>query len=131
MKALSVLFITLTIFGANARAGLLCQTVNPEKASLKLKEPNNTRAYTLVLETAMAKTLFGAIPVKSEPGALYSKTTYSIWGPTGIFGSLIVTEKLFIGRGGCGRGSCDNGIKTIHALLDYNGAKTHFSCEKL
>ncbi|MEQ1878785.1 MAG: hypothetical protein ABL958_19245 [Bdellovibrionia bacterium] len=132
MKALYVLLITLSLLGtSHARAGVFCQTEQPVKATLKLAEPKNSRAYTLVLETALAKTVFGAIPVKHEPGIVYNKTTYSIWGSTGIFGTLVLSSKQFIGRGGCGRGSCDNGLTSLTAVLDYNGAQTKFICQNL
>jgi hypothetical protein len=133
--AIPALLITLSLLGLapRARADLICQTEPISKTKVTLKEPGNTRGHTFTILTEKGNAIFGATPIKYEPGFAFKKVHYKIWNAS-IEGTFIVATKQNIGRGGCGRGFCDqlpHFPQTATAVLNLYGNVTNFTCTVL
>lgn len=65
----------------------------------------------------------------TESSGLYQQLIFEQLNNFGPNAKLTVTESTFIGRGGCGRGSCDkNVIHQVHALLVKDEKEIYLYC---
>lgn len=67
--------------------------------------------------------------VSKQEGTLNAQYIYNLM----LGGQLTISESVFVGRGGCGRGDCElpSSRKTISAkLVNAHGQESYYSCTK-
>ena len=102
---------------------------NTEGVSLKIipflaRMPMKKIIYSDLESQIEEDTYFG-----TESSSLYSQLIFSKLNNFGPNAKLTVTESTFIGRGGCGRGSCDqNVIHQIYAQLVKDEKEIFLNC---
>ncbi|MNJ92524.1 hypothetical protein D3C87_101960 [compost metagenome] len=112
-----VVLVILTVSGMSAYASNSPKNVEcfNDDTSFKIVNEGNPRNKA----TAKIADHQGSFPfggawlwlISSDGGYLNSQTKYKTMNG----GTLTVSEQVLIGRGGCGRGSCDNNQKLISA----------------
>jgi len=127
-KVLLMTTATLTLSGALAHAGYLCQSV-PQGATLKVHVQDwPTRAgvdTNLELQEGSKKSFYyGAL--KSEGGSMYGKKVVELY-PFYKGDTLTIVSK----PKNCGRGFCDPANdKVISAKLKIGNSETVFYCNE-
>lgn len=123
-----VVLVMLTMSSINAKAtfgsyGVSCAN---EDSSFKIE----------VLRTYFLTDLSGALPfeegrlsmIEIKDGYMSTTTKYK----TMDGGVLTISEETLMGRGGCGRGSCENQPKIISAqFVNMNGDEFYYGCSKI
>lgn len=102
----------MSAYAANSLKNVEC--FNEETTFKLINEGNPRNGATAKIADSQGAFPFGGAwlwLLSSDGGYLNSQTKYK----TMDGGTLTVSEQVLIGRGGCGRGSCDNNQKIISA----------------
>lgn len=125
---ISALFAAATaLLSLDAHAGFSCRSYDG-KSALELHLEENRR-YPVALKDEQGESLFQAVATAVEESYLYSRYEYQLWNGNSDQATLTITSRMRMGRGGCGRGSCEpGGTRIITGKLLRHEAETYFSC---
>lgn len=129
------LMILMTLMvGASAHAANFLSDVEcvNDQTTFKLVHQGNPRnGATAHIAELQGTFPFGGVwlwKISSEGGYLSSQTKFKTMNG----GVLTVSEQVLMGRGGCGRGSCDNHFKIISAyFIAPNSEEYLYDCNKI
>lgn len=104
-----------------------CTHVDGQK--LKIFQEKSDHAVA-VLQTGLTNQILkGTFSYEDE--ALYDVTKYELTDFLGHPAPITLTKRVFIGRGGCGRGGCNDNssFSSKKASLTVNGLNKIFNCQ--
>ncbi len=103
-----------------------CTSADGQKLKIFQEKPDHAVA---VLQTGLTNQILkGTFTYEDE--VLYEVTKYELTDTLGQPAPIILTKRVMMGRGGCGRGGCNDNspLTSKKATLAINGQSKIFNC---